>query len=604
MPHFNFHLRATTLAIIVVFSVVAVLGFSLSVDLKPAQAFLGFGDIVIDPTHIATTVAKSVEEKIWDFAKGVILAFTVTFVANMAVKMMQKLESLHVIQNMLYYADALEVDQYIGNQLNKVVLKIDNAVNAEKFSEPTETNVASIAAKADLNFQGLSPGQVQELASYSADCEEDPETGGVSCPLPAGTGDGVVSCVANPNQPGCQNPGAATGSRSDDPCQPNDPRPGCQNPGAAVYGPQLPPGCTIDPARNKMKCPRKGLNQEQERLLLRGALALATGPIACGGFNDRAFRNVAIYNAAKNRGVDPRRINPRSGNYYTDLAKQGNPFASPDFQELAMRDAAAQAEARARQAVQMELMSNGLKSLRADRNAITRTSQTIADFISSSLDTALKAPLHGGAGGPAASAIGRALAQIVTQVIFVDRGRLVAENPYCGIAQTVIEGRVTDIYNGGGFDEGLGPGRAPNISERYRGSLINVDGRNGVDVLPIETVILTWSVRNATSDTRAFINDEQVPLTGTRTVGPFSEDADYRLFVTDPDLQVRLELGFAAVRVQKIQCGDGLDNDDDNLIDLADPGCTELTDDDETDPPPAETSTESLWNSAPFRVRE
>ena len=35
----------------------------------------------------------------------------------------------------------------------------------------------------------------------------------------------------------------------------------------------------------------------------------------------------------------------------------------------------------------------------------------------------------------------------------------------------------------------------------------------------------------------------------------------------------------------KTQCSDGVDNDKDGLVDLADPGCSSATDDDETDSP-------------------
>src|SRR3989344_9175617 len=168
MSHLSFHLRATTLVVLVAFCVVSLLGFSLRLDLKPAEGFLGIGDIVIDPTHIATTIAKSVEEKIWDFAKGVILAFTVTFVANMAIRMMQKLESLHVISNMLYYSDALAFDQYIGNQLNKVIRQ--PLTEAEVQWTPDQVNLGSIISRTlelPIN-QSFTLGQVRTLAAQGA----------------------------------------------------------------------------------------------------------------------------------------------------------------------------------------------------------------------------------------------------------------------------------------------------------------------------------------------------------------------------------------------------------------------------------------------------
>src|SRR3989344_4882452 len=466
MSHLSFHLRATTLVVLVAFCVVSLLGFSLRLDLKPAEGFLGIGDIVIDPTHIATTIAKSVEEKIWDFAKGVILAFTVTFVANMAIKMMQKLESLHVIRNMLYYSDALAFDQYIGHELNKMSGQPTN--EAEVKWSPDQVNIGSIIAKTlqlPIN-QGFTLGQVRELA-------------------------------------------------------------------------------------------KKGtLTKDQEKEMTIGVLAMLTSQGSCGIDANQAIRNLAVYNATRVAG-NASQIDPRGGvEFYEQMALLGNPYASPDFQELALRDQAAQVESRAQSAVELELTSNGLKSMRAD-NGVSRTSQTVADFISSSFDTALKAPLHGGAGGPAASAIGSTLALIVTQAVFNERGRLVAENPYCGIAQNSADAVVTDIYNGGDFTSGLGGGVAPNLTERYRDSTILADGYHGVEVLPIETVNLTWSVINATSNTRAFIDRKSTRLTGSRTVGPFTDNVDFRLFVIDLDFVDPLELSIASVRVLKIQCGDG-----------------------------------------------
>jgi len=184
----------TTLTILVTFSTLAFLGFSLGIELKPAKAFFGIDAAI----QIAFT-------QLWDTLKSLAKVVLVKFVSNFVIKIMQKLESLHVIKNILYYSDALEFDQYLGNQLNKIVLKPKTQAEAQALEDPEDTNIGSIAAEADLNLRDLNPGQIEDLAGSGdydfSQCQTDPATGEVLCPLPegvtqdtsAGTGTGVRS---------------------------------------------------------------------------------------------------------------------------------------------------------------------------------------------------------------------------------------------------------------------------------------------------------------------------------------------------------------------------------------------------------------------------
>src|SRR3989338_1402201 len=99
-----------SLALLVFFAVTALLGFSMAIDLRPAKA----GWPVIDFAHIATTIAEWAKQHVWEFVKAVAKAALLAILAGIVIKMMQKLESIHVVRNFLLYSDALGFDKYIG----------------------------------------------------------------------------------------------------------------------------------------------------------------------------------------------------------------------------------------------------------------------------------------------------------------------------------------------------------------------------------------------------------------------------------------------------------------------------------------------------------
>ena len=421
--------RGIALALLVIVSVVGLFGFTMFVDLKPAQAFFGIDAAV----QIAFT-------KVWETLKAVAQQFILKLATNFAVKLLQKLESAHIIKNMLHYSDALGFDQYIGNELNRTFMKPNTAAKAEELDKPEQTNLASIATEGDLFFQEMDVGQAAELGYES--CEDDysvdpPILCSGSAPAP------IESCIANPNQPGCENPGAAT-----------------------------PPK------------PKKGLTQEQQGVLNRAAVAKLTSQISCGGIDQNFLRKVSTFNAAKASGINPKNINPRSVDFYSQMAGFGNPYTLPAFQEMSLREQASQAESRGRSAAQLELTSSGLKSLRseANQNKISRSSQTVAGFIEQSFSQALGTQTASSATGFIGQQIGKVLADIVTNAIFQQKGRLVAENPYCGI---IKQSASTFDYNA---NPPPPPPQGPNTTSLY------INGDLTASVNPGDTVTLTWNV--------------------------------------------------------------------------------------------------------------
>src|SRR3989344_5054578 len=443
--------RGIALALLVIVSVVGLFGFTMFVDLKPAHAFFGIDAAV----QIAFT-------KVWETLKAVAQQFILKLATNFAVKLLQKLESAHIIKNMLHYSDALGFDQYIGNELNRTFMKPNTAAKAEELDKPEQTNLASIATEGDLFFQEMDVGQAAELGYES--CEDDysvdpPILCSGSAPAP------IESCIANPNQPGCENPGAATPPIES--CIANPNQPGCENPGAAT-----PPK------------PKKGLTQEQQGVLNRAAVAKLTSQISCGGIDQNFLRKVSTFNAAKASGINPKNINPRSVDFYSQMAGFGNPYTLPAFQEMSLREQASQAESRGRSAAQLELTSSGLKSLRseANQNKISRSSQTVAGFIEQSFSQALGTQTASSATGFIGQQIGRLLADILTNAFFQQKGRLVAENPYCGI---IKQSASTFDYNA---NPPPPPPQGPNTTSLY------INGDLTASVNPGDTVTLTWNV--------------------------------------------------------------------------------------------------------------
>ena len=213
-------------------------------------------------------------------------------------------------------------------------------------------------------------------------------------------------------------------------------------------------------------------------------MAKLTSQISCGGIDQNFLRKVSTFNAAKASGINPKNINPRSVDFYSQMAGFGNPYTLPAFQEMSLREQASQAESRGRSAAQLELTSSGLKSLRseANQNKISRSSQTVAGFIEQSFSQALGTQTASSATGFIGQQIGKVLADIVTNAIFQQKGRLVAENPYCGI---IKQSASTFDYNA---NPPPPPPQGPNTTSLY------INGDLTASVNPGDTVTLTWNV--------------------------------------------------------------------------------------------------------------
>ena len=472
------------MAILIVFSVSALLGFSMFINLRPAQGFTG---------GILAAIWHFVQNKIWEFVTAIAKSFIMKFVSSFMIKLLQKLESLHVIKNILYYSDALGFDVYLGSALNKAIVKPTTKEEADELEK--DTNIGKIAFEAQQKFN-LDPKQAEKLA-YMSD-----QRGSIDLFLFKATkliikpgesttlqwtisGDGLATanlCEDKVNLAGAKlvQPQVSTVYRlavigGDKKIVDT------KNITIQVEGPGAPILCTL---RTPGILP--GLSASQEKNLLRGTLASMTSQAACGGTNSQLIQNMAIYNAAKVRGFDPRQIDPTSGNYYTYMARLGNPFASPEFQELAMRDMASSIDAQAQAAVQQELNSNGLKALRAEQNNITRSSDSIGAAIQEAMgnlfnQTSESKELSKGA-QVVASSIGKFLAELVTSLIFKAKGTVITENPLCGIGVLASQ----DIYQGGISAGEIGSVGAANIAVNGQSAIGWKEGDG--------PVVLSWSV--------------------------------------------------------------------------------------------------------------
>ncbi len=464
--------RGTTLAILVMFGFVVFLGFSMFIDLRPAKAF------VIDiPRWV-----KFALEKAWDFIKGVAKAFMLKFISNMVTKLVQKLEEVHVIRNFLQYSDALQFDKYIGSSLNKWIVQPLSKDEADQQSESLD----KIGAEA-LKTAQLTGPQMEALAYLKAgspatarivfSAAKQTATAGESVALNwVISGQGLGSAYL------CEDKVNLAGAQAVRPTQ------------TTVYVLQA------RDAKNKIvdkkivriavagtqekKCAEAGggvlpgLSASQEKQMLKGGVALLTPQLACGGGFDasRVVQNVAIYQAAQARGFDPRKLSPSDPAFYQQMANYGNPMASREFRVLNMRDMANSIEAQASTAVNQELSSTGLKALRAERNNISRSGQTIADTIQQGIGQLFRnAGISSDVGF--ASSVGSFLADTVTNIIFKSKGTILTENPLCGLGL---------IAAGGIYGEGIDKGEIGSAS-------ITVNGSDSALVVTGETVTLAWN---------------------------------------------------------------------------------------------------------------
>jgi hypothetical protein len=118
------------------------------------------------------------------------------------------------------------------------------------------------------------------------------------------------------------------------------------------------------------------------------------------------------------------------------------------------------------------------------------------------------------------------------------------------------------------------------------GSPVTLDGTDSTGDAPLSCV---WQFENADG---TIVWETENGCTIQKTFQ--NADTKYvRLIVTDADSDTdeNLQSFIVGSPPQTTQCNDGVDNSDpeDTLVDLADPGCSSSSDNDETDPPPAAT---------------
>src|SRR3990167_5097364 len=129
-------MRSTALILLVAFCGTALFGFTILYIFKPAptQAF-GFGGVITAILLMAYHTAR-------DFLKAMAEAFVLRFISTMLLQLLRRLETLHVVKNIMYYADALQFNQYIGNKLNKIVDKPADPTQVKDTE--ADTNIANI----------------------------------------------------------------------------------------------------------------------------------------------------------------------------------------------------------------------------------------------------------------------------------------------------------------------------------------------------------------------------------------------------------------------------------------------------------------------------
>jgi len=152
--------RSTALIILIAFCGVALFGFTILYIFQPSPAHaFGIGGVITAILLIAFHTAH-------DFLIAMAKAFALRFITNMIMGLLQKLETLHVIKNVMYYADALSFNQYIGNKLNKLVDKPTDPTQVRDTE--ADTNIAGIIgafAVLPIGSQIMSPQALETMAS-------------------------------------------------------------------------------------------------------------------------------------------------------------------------------------------------------------------------------------------------------------------------------------------------------------------------------------------------------------------------------------------------------------------------------------------------------
>ncbi len=499
---FNSIRRNTALFILVVFATTALFGFSMFVELQPAKAIFGIDAAIRFAIDVATAFAR---------------AFLLRLIARFAMELLQKLEQHHTIQNILYYADALEVDQYLGNYVNKQIDKPKGESDVKK--DPALTNVDAIIAKDNQNnFYERNRGQIDLIASLSqqrADIDFYADRAEISGGSSANLSWQVDSSALNirvelQTQGGGTQSVDAVGSVTVSPGQTTDYYlavfDAATNNLMQTEHVRITVTGTAEPvlAPNPIKA-IPGFTRDEERQLTTAAVLRLTNGGSCVGGPDAAIRNVAIYNAAKIRGFSFNQLQPSdpSAIYYQRMAMMGNPYASPDFQELAMRDFASQAQSVAKQAAIQEITSPGLKNVRSGSNLIVKGVASIQSRVDKLLDKIFKQQdinSDSNAIAGVANVIGTILGTVIADVVFSNilGARVLAENPYCGLpSPTIARNLATPNYNADttGQKTNIINNSAPSAAESAQ-PFIRVNGEITTSIREGEGVTLSWSVGN------------------------------------------------------------------------------------------------------------
>lgn len=137
------------------------------------------------------------------------------------------------------------------------------------------------------------------------------------------------------------------------------------------------------------------------------------------------------------------------------------------------------------------------------------------------------------------------------------------------------------------------------------GTLVSLDGTDSTGDAPVRCL---WQFENADGS----IIWDTLPTDGNATVAACDSQFTFsvpnelkyvRLIVTDNDgdTDENLQSFFVGQSGGSTQCSDGVDNADpeDTLVDLADPGCSSESDDDEADPPPPPQCADGVDNADP-----
>src|SRR3989344_3121191 len=153
-------MRSTALILLVAFCGTALFGFTILYIFKPAptQAF-GFGGVITAILLMAYHTAR-------DFLKAMAEAFVLRFISTMLLQLLRRLETLHVVKNIMYYADALQFNQYIGNKLNKIVDKPADPTQVKDTEADTNiANIIGVFSVLPIGSQIMSDQQLKTMAT-------------------------------------------------------------------------------------------------------------------------------------------------------------------------------------------------------------------------------------------------------------------------------------------------------------------------------------------------------------------------------------------------------------------------------------------------------